>query len=548
MTTALPSRRFREAQLLIVAALGLLFAMVVVEMQGMLQLARAAEDEARRGASAAAALVGSRLSIDEGLTFATPPRAGVGVALLAGDRVVHRAGQAGPESPAWWPWASQREWEDAGHAVGGPVRLGAGRVMVAYQPLADGRVARVTVEMRSAPLLSRWRWLGAGLALLVAGAGGVLALLLIGRVLAPYRDLLAEARRVTADPGGKAEDRFLVDTFRDTIRRLEVSEAALRQRADELAVLADVLARESAAGVVVTDAAGNVRAANARAAALLGEEPQVSCPPPAALAGGEERLRRGDRVVEVRRFPLLSPEGTAQGEVAFLADTTREDALERALAEREQMATVGELATGMTHELRNALSTIKGYVRLLPEAAADERGRYLGAIDEETAGLSEVLDRFLRFAQPHQLRRESVDVAAVAGELADKVRHAFPAVEVEVAGEPAAVLGDHLALAVILENLLRNGAEAAGPGGHVRVQIEAGPESVRVTVEDSGPGVAEEVRDRLFAPFVSTKPSGGLGLALARRFARLHGGDVDHEANPDGGARFVLSLPREAAP
>jgi signal transduction histidine kinase len=65
-----------------------------------------------------------------------------------------------------------------------------------------------------------------------------------------------------------------------------------------------------------------------------------------------------------------------------------------------------------------------------------------------------------------------------------------------------------------------------------------------VMVDDDGPGVGDEVRERLFAPFASTKPSGGLGLALARRLARLHGGDVTHEARPGKGARFVVTLPR----
>ena len=81
-------------------------------------------------------------------------------------------------------------------------------------------------------------------------------------VAAPYRELLAEAVRVTGGPKGESEDRFLVETFHDTVRRLEESEAALRRRADELEVLADVLTRGSDAGVVITEPGGGVRAAN----------------------------------------------------------------------------------------------------------------------------------------------------------------------------------------------------------------------------------------------------------------------------------------------
>jgi signal transduction histidine kinase len=287
-----------------------------------------------------------------------------------------------------------------------------------------------------------------------------------------------------------------------------------------------------------------VRAGNPRAEELIGAALTPGEPVPGVLhAAG--RIRLGERVVGVRRIPLLSSSGATQGEVLFLADTTQLDALERALAEREQMATLGELSAGTAHELRNALATMKGYLRLLPGADAGEQGRYLGAIDDEMAAVGTVLDRFLRFAQPHELRRERLDLLALAGETAAKLRPSFPAVTLDVRGEPATVSGDALALAVVLENLLRNAAEAAGQGGgHVDVRVESPSTVARVVVEDDGPGVSPEIGERLFAPFVSTKPSGGLGLALARRFARLHGGEVEHEPRAGGGARFVLRLPR----
>jgi signal transduction histidine kinase len=96
----------------------------------------------------------------------------------------------------------------------------------------------------------------------------------------------------------------------------------------------------------------------------------------------------------------------------------------------------------------------------------------------------------------------------------------------------------------VVENLLRNAAEATSvQPAAVEVRLEGGDSVARIVVEDRGPGISEEVADQLFVPFSSTKPSGGLGLALARRFARLHGGDVRYEARPGGGARFTLELP-----
>jgi signal transduction histidine kinase len=542
----LPSRRFREAQLLIGAALLMLVGMVVVEMVGMLAVARLVEDEARRASLAAARIVASRVARGESARFSAALRQeGWGAAVLFDGRVVETLGQSGPAEPAWWPWASREEWERAGQQVGGPLAGESGRVFVAYLPLADGHVVRAVVPASGAGTMGRLRDVGAVLSLVVAVGGGLLAWALIARVLAPYRELLAEAVRVTQKPGDEAEDHFLVETFRDTVRRLEVSEAALRRRADELEVLAEVLTRGSAAGVVITDPGGIVRAANTAAGELVPALVVGAALPP-TLATGEQSRRFGERVMEARRLPLLADSGATQGEVLFLTDRTAVEALERALAEREQMAALGELAAGMTHELRNALATMRGYLRLLPDAEREDRTRFVAAINDEAEGLAELLDRFLRFAQPRELRREPVELLALVEEAARKVRTAFPDITLAVEGAPVTTVGDTLALGVVVENLLRNAAEAvAHQGGFVLARVEGLPGLARVVVDDDGPGVSEELRGRLFLPFASSKASGGLGLALARRFARLHGGDVVHEPRPEGGSRFLVWLPRQ---
>jgi len=546
MSSALPARRFREAQLLIGAALVMVLAAVLVELRGVLELGRLAEDGAGAGASAAAgAAAGLVAALPRDAALPPSPTA-IGLAVLDGERVTLASGAAGPAEPPWWPWHSRIEWEAHERGPAGPVQLAGVPVMVAYEPLPDGRVVRAVVPATSTSAVRRWRSLAGAMALIVAGGGALLAWLLVARVVAPYRELLAAAARVTPQPDGQAEDRFLVSTFQEAVERLQRSEAALRQRADELGVLSEVLTREATSGVVIADAQGVVRGLNPVARELLGAGLTSGHPIPAALAVAGGRVELAERAVEVRRFPLRSSTGQPQGEVCFLTDRTELEGLERAMREREGMATLGELSAGMAHELRNALATIQGYLRLLASADPERGRRYMAAIEAEAATVSSVLDRFLHYAEPRELRREAIGLRRLAEDSVQRVRGLFPALVAAVEGEDAVVEGDPLAFAVVLDNLVRNAAEALeSRGGRVVLRIETAASSARVTVEDNGPGVSAEVRERLFAPFASTKASGGLGLALARRLVRLHGGELTYTQALGGGARFVVTLPRE---
>lgn len=548
MNGRLPSRRFRDVQILVGVALGVLVAVSVVELQGILTLVNALRSDARTTARMAAEL----LTLPEGgadWEGAEPPHPGVSWAVIEGGRVVRRVGAAGPQEPPWWPWASAEEFARAGSSVRGPLRFLGGQVLVVRAPLPGDRVLRVVVQVPSSVLAARWQWYGGVLGLVVAAGGGLLAWFLVGRLLSPYQELLSEAGRVGRPEAGQPEDRFLIETFRETIQRLQDSEATLRQRADELEVLADILTREASSGVVVTDGQGRVRAANETASVLLGTSLEPGGAVPDAVVSGMGRITLMGRSLEIGRFPLRSEGGSLLGEVVFVGDRTRLEALERALQEREHMATLGELAAGMTHEVRNALATIRGFLWLLPDAEAAERQRYLEAVAAESSLVEEVLERFLTFAQPQTLRRESVALGDLVREVARRLAGTAPEVAIHVHAEAVEISGDALALGVVVENLLRNALEAApGVGGEVRVTVEGTTGAARVVVEDNGAGVSDEVAGRLFQPFATTKASGGLGLALARRFARLHGGDVVYVPLPGAGARFEVLLPLEDRP
>ncbi len=537
MSSRLPARRFREAHVLAGVSLLLPLVFVVILIQGLVSQADAVVEQGRRSAQAAARLLADAGSLERVLGTA-PSAAEPGLAVIVDGEVDRTRGVVGPGDPPWWPFASRAEWERAGRPVAGPLTVNGRPVAVAYGLIEGGRALRV-VQPLPDTLFVRWGWGLGALILVVAGGGAIVAWLMISRSLAPYEELLAEAGRVARPAPGDGEDRYLVETFRAAVERLQASEAELRRRADELEVLADVLTRGTGAGVVITDRDGAVRAYNAAAAEMTDVALEQGEPLPGALAA-EGRATWGSGEVEVRRLPLLSPSGEAQGEARFITDRSRLASLERAVQEQEQLATLGEMAAGMAHELRNALATVVGYVRLLPDADEAARDRYLDAISAETATVGEVLDRFLQFVRPERLRLEAVPVTEAARRAAARIGALFPGTEFTVSGDEVEVDADPLALTVVLENLLRNAGEAAGSA--VAVRVEAASAATRIVVEDDGPGVDPDVRARLFSPFATTKPSGGIGLALARRLVRLHGGDLTLErAGP--GARFAVVLP-----
>lgn len=204
----------------------------------------------------------------------------------------------------------------------------------------------------------------------------------------------------------------------------------------------------------------------------------------------------------------------------------------------------------MAHELRNSLATLRGYLTLI-ERRPDEGSiaDFLGEIRTEADHLQRVLEDFLSFARPGTARLQELSLLPLLERAA-----ADPALEgfsVRVHGtEPGRRLrGDPQLLDRALRNLLHNAVQAEREAGGSRpvdigVRAQEQPDGVEITVEDRGPGVRPDIRERLFHPFVTGRPGGvGLGLALAQRVVVLHGGRIRLEDREGGGTRAVLFFP-----
>ncbi|MCI0343561.1 MAG: ATP-binding protein [Planctomycetales bacterium] len=251
---------------------------------------------------------------------------------------------------------------------------------------------------------------------------------------------------------------------------------------------------------------------------------------------------------------------SGRDEVSALGESFRtmlaavRDGRERAVA-AEKLAALGQLAAAVAHEIRNPLAAIRMTTEMLRRDSSPEGRESLDLLVREASRLELFLDDLLSFARPDPGRRENVDLAGIVSDVLDLEGPRLDHLGVSVRREgPAAgaagprVSGDPRRLTQVVLNLVLNAAEAAGPGGRVAVRLSEAPAGAALEVRDSGPGVPEPVRDRLFSPFVTTKPNGtGLGLALSRRIAREHGGDLAY-VREGGETVFRLTLPAAREP
>jgi two-component system, NtrC family, sensor histidine kinase HydH len=239
------------------------------------------------------------------------------------------------------------------------------------------------------------------------------------------------------------------------------------------------------------------------------------------------------------------------------------EANERVIA-AERLATLGRVAAGLAHEIRNPLGSISGSVEMLREAPglSEEDRRLCDIIASEAARLNNLVGDMMDLARPRKPEDTTVDVAALAREVVELAsrseRSGAGDVSVKYRGPDGSVWArcDAAQMRQVLWNLVRNGVQATGAGSTVMVGIEVdgAPERgrVRMTVADQGPGIAEEQRGRIFEAFFTTRSKGaGIGLAVVRRIIDEHaplGATIDVRSAPNAGATFEVGLARPAAP
>lgn len=321
-------------------------------------------------------------------------------------------------------------------------------------------------------------------------------------------------------------------------------------------------------GLISVGSDGNILTVNGRARALLSIADSPLGQPSEAL--GPElnsllaKVRAGQRVlgqevevptpqggsvpVAISATQVRGREGEDLGVVMLLRDLRELRSLQERLRRSERLAALGGLAAGVAHEIRNPLSSIRGFAQLFRKrlTPGTEEHTYAEIMVQEVDRLNRVIANLLDFARPKELVLRDIQPREVVDHAVGLVRSQAEAkgVRISVDGEAPVQKADPDQLTQAVLNLLLNALEAMEREGEMGVQVASEGRGWTVEVWDSGPGIPKEHLPRLFDPFFTTKPRGtGLGLAIVHRIVENHGGTITVESQEGKGTRFTLRFP-----
>lgn len=259
-----------------------------------------------------------------------------------------------------------------------------------------------------------------------------------------------------------------------------------------------------------------------------------------------------ERVVEISTFPLFDRTNRAIQVVEYIKDVTERVRLAERLEQSRRLAELGEMAARVAHEVRNPLNAIIGAAHFLStEHPGDETLRkFTDLIKRQANRVNQVASDLLYVSKPPRTQIAAVQVNAVIDQSIDSLCELLHDQHISVtralSPELPAIQADELQIEQALQNVLRNAIEAMSEGGALGIATAPASDgtTVEIRIQDTGQGIPEQNRERIFQSFFTTKIKGtGLGLTIVQRVLKNHGGEIFMEHPASGGTRVVLRLP-----
>jgi PAS domain S-box-containing protein len=398
--------------------------------------------------------------------------------------------------------------------------------------------------------------------------GGIILLFLLRTFIRSYR--------LKKSPGQKdvSQVDFVVGTFHEVVAQLKEKERELeilREKAEDRATAIEGynenILQSVPSGVISFDVEMKVTKVNQAAEKILEineekvagkHQTKVLNKPVTDFLKDKKLIERGEVIyttpsgkriwLGLTLSPLKDKVGSVIGQILVFTDLTHLKAIESQMELRNRLSSLGEISAGIAHEMRNPMAVISGYTKILSKKAEKSLKPTVDAISKEIVVMDRIIYDFLSFAKPAVLNMADIDLktliencaASVAGERNDIT------IKLDVAGLPP-VRGDEVLIRQAFSNLIHNSAEAMPQGGDLTITTfsQTGPSRgfLDIAVSDTGHGISDDIKDKIFLPFFTTKERGtGLGLAIVHKIVVSHGGSISVDSG-EKGTTFRIRLP-----
>lgn len=233
-----------------------------------------------------------------------------------------------------------------------------------------------------------------------------------------------------------------------------------------------------------------------------------------------------------------------------MSDTTEKENLQVQLAHSGSLSAVGQIAASIAHEIRNPITTLKGFTQLLKVSATEDSIRYISVIEDEIERMENILGEMLVLSKPSEKKKSIFSLEVLVGDMISILspKAIMDGIEVdqqmELSSSPH-LFGDPDKIKQVLLNLFKNALESMQVGGKLFVHLTESDEKLVLSITDTGKGMTRHQVSQVFMPFFSSKPGGtGLGLPFVLKTVEDHGGTIAVESQVDIGTKFTLTFPK----
>ncbi|MBI4689640.1 MAG: PAS domain-containing protein [Nitrospirae bacterium] len=363
---------------------------------------------------------------------------------------------------------------------------------------------------------------------------------------------------------------FVVDTFHELVaklkekeRELEILKKLAEQRAEDIESYNKNILQSVPSGVISFGGDLKIKSMNYSAEKILGFKAgdAVGKSYEEFLTGQLFHLLKEGRLIERGEMQyrttdgkeiwlgltfstLLDGEEREIGRILVFTDLTELKTLESQAELRKRLSSLGEMSAGIAHELRNPMGVIAGYTKLLSKKVDGTLLPTIEAISKEVDVMDRIISDFLSFAKPAELIVAKINLNEIISSCLSSIAGNINNIDVSMDIDKSLFIsGDEILLRQAFTNLIQNAIEAMKDGGRLSFGYTKIGDYIEVTISDTGHGISEGIKDRIFLPFYTTKEKGtGLGLAIVHKNIVSHGGEILVDSAKDG-TTFRLRIP-----